>query len=480
MRITLVLGTIGRLLRSFALAFIPPAILATLDAEWNSAIDFALSALIAAGTGNLLVSLGRTAPTFYRAEAFATVTGTWSTLSVFAAAPYLLAGLSPVDALFESVSGLTTTGATILTDFDAYGRAFFLWRAMTQWFGGLGVIALFVVVLPRLGIAGRQLFFAEASGASAEALSPQVRRNAGKLWILYCALTSALALSLYASGLSVFESIVHALTTLSAGGFSPNAASIAGYENPVAEWFLVIFMILAGASFTLQYRIFSGKIADLVRDGEFVTYLAIVCLTAVALATQLGDPLDPEHLRPAFFQTASLMSSTGFASADYNLWPDRSRALLLVAMLVGGCAGSAAGGPKVIRLLLTVKYAAREIRRALHPRAVLPLRYKSKPVSDDIMRSVLTLVALYFLGYMALGVTLSLLGHELVLSFTAALACMGNVGPGFGAAGPMGNFAGFDPVSKALLTLSMGVGRLEIVAVLSLVQLDVWRYTRWR
>lgn len=480
MRVSLVLGTIGRLLRSFALAFIVPALLATVDAEWNSAIDFALSGLVALGTGSLLTGLGRPESTFYRAEAFAIVTGTWSTLSAFAATPYVLAGLSPIDAMFESVSGLTTTGATILQDFDAHGRAFFLWRAMTQWFGGLGVIALFVVVLPRLGIAGRQLFFAEASGASAEALSPQVRKNAGKLWLLYCALTSALALSLYASGFSVYEAIVHALTTLSAGGFSPNAASIAGYANPAAEWFLVIFMVLSGTSFTMQYRVLSGTLGDLVRDGEFVTYLVILCLVGVALATQLGDPLSPSDLRPAFFQAASLMSSTGFASVDYNLWPDRSRSLLLVVMLVGGCAGSAAGGPKVIRLLLTLKYAAREIRRALHPRAVLPLRYKSRPVSDDVMRSVLTLVVLYFLGYLALGVTLSLMGHDLILSFTAALACMGNVGPGFGAAGPMGNFASFDSVSKALLTLAMGVGRLEIVAVLSLLQLDVWRYTRWR
>ncbi len=481
MRILLVIGVVGHLARNFALAFLPPLVLALFDSDHDAAIRFGASAVATVAAGALLSRGYRGSPSFHRSEAFAVVAFTWLFLAALAAVPYLLTGLSPVDALFESVSGLTTTGATILTDFDAYSRAFFLWRAMTQWFGGLGVIALFVVVLPRLGIAGRQLFFAEATGDTADALSPKVRNNAARLWLVYCGLTLSLVAALYAAGMSPYDAFVHALTTLSAGGFSPNGQSIAGYANPTAEWVFVPFMLLSGASFTLQYRVFSGKLGELVRDGEFVLYVAVMGLAGLAAALLLHPGAFTEQsLRLGFFQVASLMSSTGYASADFNLWSDSLKAVLVVVMVVGGCAGSAAGGPKVIRLLLLGKHVVREIRRTLYPRAVLPLRYKLRPVSDEIMRSVFTLVALYAVGYFALGTALTLLGADLVLAFSAGLACLGNIGPGFGAAGPMGSFAGFDTPSKLLLTAAMWVGRLEIVAVLALLQSDVWRRLRLR
>jgi trk system potassium uptake protein TrkH len=352
---------------------------------------------------------------------------------------------------------------------------------MTQWFGGMGVIALFVVVLPRLGIAGRQLFFAEASRAPAEAVSPSAQLSARRLWILYVILTIVLAFLLRICGMGTYDAVVHSLTTLSAGGFSPHASSIAGYENPGVEWVLCVFMLLSGTSFTLQYKAVTGHPLYLVRDGEFVFYFTVTVLVTVLLSVALMDgTVTLTNVRTALFQVTSLISSTGFASEDYNLWSDQARALLIVAMVIGGCAASASGGPKVVRWVLVFKHIAREIRRTLHPRAVLMLRYKGAPVSDEIMRSVFMLVVLFLVGHFACGVLLVLLGNELVLGFSAALACFGNVGPAFGIAGPMGSYSQFSTASKAVLIAAMWIGRLEVVTVLSLLHPDVLRSIRLR
>jgi trk system potassium uptake protein TrkH len=479
-RLLLVFGVVGQLLRVFSAAFVPPLLLALFEREWRSVFHFA-AALIASLIAGTLASKGLPrAPVFRRSEALAVVSFTWLSVAAFAAIPYLFAGLGPVDALFESMSGLTTTGATILTDFSQYGRAFFLWRAMTQWFGGLGVIALFVVVLPRLGIAGRQLFFAEASGAPSEAVSPKVRHGTQRLWILYSILTALLAVLLMIAGMPVYESILHSLTAMPAGGFSPHSQSIAGYANPAAEWILVVFMLLAGTSFTLQYKVFTERFWGFLRDGEFIFYFSIMaCALAVACVLAGGMP-GLEQLRLGAFQAASLMSSTGFASTDYELWPDAAKALLIVVMVIGGCAGSAAGGQKSIRVLLVAKHAIREITRVLHPRAVLPLRYKRSPIPEDIMRAVFMLVGLFVLGHFATGTLLVIFGADLVTGYSAAIACLGNIGPAFGPAGPMGSYADFPAASKLLLVSAMWAGRLEIVTVLALLHRDVWRNIQLR
>lgn len=315
-----------------------------------------------------------------RAEALAVVAGTWLAIAMVGALPYAFSGLSLVDALFESMSGFTTTGATILTDFRDHGRAFYLWRAMTQWFGGLGVIALFVVVLPRLGIAGRQLFFAEASRAPAEAVSPSAQMSARRLWVLYVVLTIVLVVCLFLAGMDLYDSIVHALSTLSAGGFSPNGKSIAGYENASLEWILALFMVLSGTSFTLQYKAFTGRPLVMARDGEFRFYALIILTTTAILAVILAGGIpNLDDVRRSLFQVTSLISSTGFASEDYNLWNDKARAVLILTMVIGGCAASACGGPKIVRWLLVFKHIAREIRRTLHPRAVIALRTREGP-----------------------------------------------------------------------------------------------------
>ena len=268
MRVLLVLRVIGHLLRLFSVAFIAPIVLALSDRDYQVALQFVVARLATLGAGHIFVQGYRPVRFFRRAEAMAVVSGIWLVIGHFSALPYIFCGLSPVDALFESISGFTTTGATILRDFSlgespgggpTLTRAFFLWRAMTQWFGGLGVIALFVVVLPRLGIAGRQLFFAEASDATSEGIAPQIRETARRLWVLYIVLTAIEVLSLILAGLQPYDAIVHSLTTLAAGGFSPHSQSFGGYQNPTAEWIVVVFMLLAGTSFTLQWRRFTGQ-----------------------------------------------------------------------------------------------------------------------------------------------------------------------------------------------------------------------------
>jgi len=482
-RLLLVLSLVGQILRRFPVVFVPPLVLALFDGHTESAVRFGISALVAFIAGTLMSATPAKHTTFFREEALAVVALTWLFVAVAGAIPYAFYGLTFVDAFFESFSGFTTTGATILADFSPYDRAFFLWRSMTQWFGGLGVIALFILVLPRLGIAGRQMFFAEASGAPSEAVSPQIRAGARRLWVLYIILTFLTAASLHVvSGFGWYDSVNHAFTTLAAGGFSPNPESIQGYHSVSAEWILTLFMTLAGASFTLQYKVFTGRIWGFFQDGEFLFYLGAIVLLSAGVAVVLVGPDVSVHeaLRLGFFQISSVISSTGFASTDFNLWQDSARALLIVAMLIGGCAGSAAGGPKAVRLLLVIKHVLREIRLTLHSRSVLPIRYKGSPVSNDIMRSVFTLVALFMLGHFVIGTALVLLGADLILGYSAALACLGNIGPGFGMAGPMGSFAGFDDVSKLILTFAMWLGRLEIVTVLALLHHDVLRGLRLR
>jgi trk system potassium uptake protein TrkH len=504
-RIGLVLSICGRLLQPFCVAFAFPTLIALrdglFDRDWNFRVEdtelfearnFVVTLTVALLFGMIAGRSKETAKVFRRAEALGVVTLTWVLIAFFGGLPYVLGGMSPVDALFESVSGFTTTGATILTDFESKSRAFFLWRAMTQWFGGLGVIALFVVVLPRLGIAGRQIFFAEGSSAPSEAVSPSVRGSARKLWILYVGLTVLLAVLLMSTGMSLYEGIVHALTTLAAGGFSPNGSSIMGYENAAAEWVFVPFMFIAGASFPLLVVVLTRKPIALVKDAEFRQYflmsLGFVALIAALLAG--GVPGEKEW-RDAAFQVTSLISSAGFASVDYEAdWSAGIKALLIAVMIFGGCAGSAAGGAKQVRFLLVFRFLHRELKRVLHPRAVLPLRHNNEAVPDSVMWSVFTLVLLYLMGYVVVAIPVVLLlpteagsvvtAEHLSTGFSASVACLSNVGPAFGFAGPMGSFAGFGDAAKLILTGAMLVGRLEIVTVLALFHPDVWRHVSWR
>ena len=481
MRLAVVLGTIGELVRLFSAAFVAPVVVGLIYGELWSALHFVVSGVITFGVGSLLARLRQGTPTFYRPEAMAVVAGTWLAICGFSAQPFMMVGLSPVDAAFESMSGLTTTGATILSDFSLYDQSFYFWRSFIQWVGGVGVIALFVVVLPRIGIAGRQLFFAESSSAPSEAVSPQIRLAAGRLWLLYIALTLACTAGLMATGMNLYDSLLHAFTALAAGGFSPHPLSVMGYANPAAEWVLILFMFLGGASFPLLLKALLSGPMPLFRDAEFRLYTAITLLCGLGIAVLLSGPLpDGLSIRTGLFQVVSIISTTGFASVDFQLWADPLKALLLIPMVVGGCAGSAGGGAKVIRHLLVAKHMSRELLQALHPQAILPIRYKGEAVSEQVMRSVVAMVTLYIGITFVAGGVLVMLGSDPVTAFSGSLACIGNIGPGFNVVGPMGSFGPLSDMSKVVLTAEMWIGRLEVITVVALLHPDVWRDTRLR
>jgi trk system potassium uptake protein TrkH len=403
-------------------------------------------------------------------------------LSWAAAVPFFLLGLSAIDAWFEAMSGLTTTGATVIRDFQQFGRGVFFWRSLTHWFGGIGVIALFVAVLPRLGIGGRQLFFAEAAGPTDEKLTPQIRETAKALWVVYACLTGAQTIALLLAGMPLYDSVCHAMATLAAGGFSPHPLSLMGYSNPAVEWITIFFMFTAGANFALHYRLMRGERHAFRRDEEFRAYVGIIAIASLLLVIFLRPELPGlgERIRHSLFQALSILTTTGFASVDFQLWNDQAKMVLLALMFVGGCAGSAAGGPKIVRQVLIARYTLVELRRVLHPRAVLPVKLGGRVVADEVMRSVLVFFLFYLLSFAVCTIIVGALGADPVTAMTASIASLGNIGPGFNAVGPMANFADLHPVSRIVLTLAMWLGRLEIVTVLALLRPEVWHFSRWQ
>lgn len=500
MRLRLVAHVVGQLLRTFGFVFAVPLLVDVVAGRGWEAIGFAAGGLAAILAGQFGARLWRGEAELHRIEGIAVVAATWLVVSLFAAIPYLFSGLDVVDALFESMSGLTTTGATIFTDFSRYGEGLFLWRSMTQWFGGMGVIALFIAVLPRLGLAGRQMFFAEAPGVEEEKLTPRVRHTAIALWALYIGLTAVQAMLLSLAGMPLFDAVCNSMTTMAAGGFSPHPASIGGYENAGVEWVVVLFMFIAGANYSLQYRALRGQPGSLLRDEEFRVYTGLVLVATLLLGVVLwqfaADPgsayltsptglgaLDHPTIldvaRQSAFQVLTILTTTGFASDDFNLWNDSAKVILLSLMFIGGCAGSAAGGPKVVRVLLIWKYATGEMIKSLHPHAVHPVRFNGRVVPNKILRAIVSFLLLYLLLFAFSVIALTFGGNDLVTSISASIATLGNIGPGFNLVGPMGTYAGFTDLEKMLLFANMWIGRLEVMTVLVLLQPAVWRMARW-
>jgi trk system potassium uptake protein TrkH len=486
MRFAIVIHLTGSLVRPFSLAFLAPALVSAFYREWLDLAVF-LAAFAVTGVAGTVMrraggSLVEDVERLRRVEGLAVVAVTWMVVAHFSALPYVAAGLGYVDALFESMSGLTTTGATVLVDFSAFGRGVFFWRALTHWVGGLGVIALFIAVLPRLRIGGRELFFAEAAGPTDDKLTPQLRQTALALWRVYTALTVAQTVALVVAGMSLYDAMCHAFATMAAGGFSPNSVSIAGYDNAGIEWIITVFMFIAGANFGLQYRAIRGSRHAVVQDEEFRVYTGIVLVaTAILVYILVRSGLGvAEAIRDGSFQVLSILTTTGFASVDFEQWNDQAKMVLFLLMFIGGCAGSAGGGPKVVRHLLMARFTLRELTRTLHPRAVLPVKLGGRVVPEHILRDVQVFMLFYLLSFAVGGAIVVAFGAPLLTGITASIACLGNIGPGFGEVGPMGNFAGLHPVSKVVLTVEMWIGRLEVLTVLVFFRLDAWRSARWR
>jgi len=486
MRYSLVVHVCGVIVRMFGVMFAVPLAVALWYGEHRDAVGLGLAALVTMTIGHAMRRAGGTSAEdaverLRRVEGLAVVSASWLLLAHLAALPFWWAGAGPIDALFESMSGLTTTGATVFRDFSVYGKAVFFWRSFIQWLGGMGIIALFVAVLPRLAIGGRELFFAEAPGPTDEKISPQLRRTASLLWQLYAALTVLQAVALWLVGMTPYDALSHAFTTLAAGGFSPNPTSIGGYANPAAEWIIIVFMFVAGANFALQYLALATRnVRVLTGDDELRAYAGVVLVATTLLVFALGAgrvPLDT--VRMAAFQVLSILTTTGYASVDFELWNDQAKMVLLVLMFIGGCAGSASGGPKVVRHVLLARFTLQSLRRALHPRAILPTKLGGRVVPEPLVQTVVVFFLFYLLVFSICTGVVVAFGADILTGITATIACLGNIGPGLGPVGPMGHFGDLHPVSRVTLTLAMWIGRLEVLTVLVILRPEAWRDGRW-
>ena len=387
--------------------------------------------------------------------------------------------MTPLNALFESMSGFTATGATAIVDFGAVPNSVFLLRAFAQWVGGIGILVLFIAVFPQLAIAGRQIFHAEMPGPTQDRLTPRLRQTARIVLAVYLALTAVCGVAYVMADMPLFDAVAHAFTTVAAAGFSPSARSFEAY-HPAVDWVAVVFMTLAAVNFALLYRAFVGRPRDLWRDPELRAYVTIVAVVGALVVVQVWHLYAPaDALRHGLFQVVSVMTTTGYASVDYDQWPDAARALLVTLMAIGGSAGSAAGGVKVARWLIIAQHTSREVRRALHPRAVLPIRVGDRVVGEDVLRAVAAFISLYTALVVFGTLVVALTGEDLITAFTASAATVGNVGPGLGGVGPMASYADLHPVARALMIFNMYAGRLEIVTVFVVATGSWWRLPRF-
>ncbi len=478
-------NALGLILTTFGVILLSPTLLALIDKDYIGVLPFVTAAIISIVIGLGLQRYGNFSRNFdavNKTEGLFIVTLAWCLTSIMGAIPYLFFNLSPLDGLFESVSGITTTGATILIDFSLYPRSFFFWRSLSQWLGGMGIIVLFVAILPQFAVAGRQMFLAEAPGPTEEKVTPRIAHTAKALWLVYLILTMMEVCFLRISGMELFDSICNSLSTMAAGGFSPNSLSIMGYNNPAATWIVTFFMFLAGSNFALQYRlIVRRRITVLGGNEEFRFFFFIVFLASSLLAViLLLDTRAPilATIRDSFFQIISILTTTGFSSADFGLWPIAAQVVLFSMMLIGGCAGSAGGGVKVVRVLVCFKYLNKEIFRVVHPNAVVKVKLDHNSVGNDVQRQILV----FFLFYLSL-ITLSALlvtaieGNGMV-GLVGTAATIGNIGPGFGEIGPMGSFGTLTDLSKCIFIINMLVGRLELIPFLVMLHPDFWYFKK--
>ncbi len=460
---------LGSLLLYLSLAMTVPLLWALIE-RGPDRTAIGASVLLAMLAGRLLMYTGTVPRELHLRESFIFVTLAWLLAAIFSSLPFYLSGAipRPVDAFFETMSGLTTTGASILTDIEALPRGLLFWRSMTHWLGGMGIIVLFVAVFPRLGVSASHMLQAESPGPLSQRIAPRIAKTAKILWLLYIMVSLAQTIALYVAGFSLFDALTHTFGTVATGGFSTRNGSIAAFANTHAEWIIIFFMLVAGGNFALYYHMFLGRMRIVWRDAELRFYLFGVILASYLVYLNLGAKT-AETLRSAVFQVVSIMTTTGYTTADFNEWPVFSRTLLLLLMFVGGCGGSTAGAIKQIRILVVMKYLLREARKVIYPHTISPLRIGHSVMPPQAVGAIVAFVGLYLAIFILSSLYLTYQGFDLVTSFSAVAATQGNIGPGLGAVGPSGSYAGMTDRVKILLSFLMMVGRLEIYTVAAIL-----------
>ncbi len=477
MRSRTVLNIIGRLLMMIGVSMIFPLVWSFYYGE-KEFLVFIISITITFLSGYLLSNIKTNDQGLRLIEGLGVVSLGWAAMSAFGALPFFLSGtLGYLDAYFETMSGFTTTGATVILNIDILPKSILFWRSMTQWLGGMGIIVLAVAILPALSIGGMQLFDAESPGPKVDKLKPQIRETAKILYGVYLIFTGVEIFLLKLGGMGFFDATCHSFCTLATGGFSTRNASIAYYNSPFIEGVIVLFMFLAGANFMLHYSALRGKL-DYFKNKEFLFYTAIVTSSIIVMTVELRYSVFnsiSDAFRYSSFQVVSIMTTTGFATSNFDAYPALSRMILLILMFIGGCACSTGGGIKNIRIIIILKYFYREIYQFVHPNAILSIKVGEDTISDDILKGVMG----FFIGYITIFVFSTMIitafGIDLITALSSVAATLGNVGPGLGLVGPMYTYALLPDLIKIVLTFCMWVGRLEIFTVMVLFVPDFWK-----
>jgi trk system potassium uptake protein TrkH len=444
-------------------------------------LQFLLSGGITAAIGALAYFSGWKSPlVLNRRDGYLIVAGGWLLFSLFGTLPFLLTGSIHgfTDAFFETTSGFTTTGASILNNIEELSHGILFWRSLTQWLGGMGIILLTLILLPFLGIGGMQLFSAEVPSPTPDKLHPHVKDTAKRLWLIYLVFTVSESLLLWAGDMGLFDAICHSLTTMATGGYSTKQASIAYWDSPYIHYVITLFMFLAGTNFTLSYFAMHGQFRKIWTNEEFRWYLGFVggfaIVITIGLLVTTGGGLE-SSFRNALFQVVSILTTTGFATADYLLWAPWLGVLIFMLMFFGGSAGSTGGGPKIMRIVIMLKNSTQELKRMIHPNAVIPIRFNSTAVEASVVTNVLAFIVFYGIIAMISMAVMSFLGNDLNTSVGAVAATQGNIGPGIGGVGPALNYAEIHVAGKWYLSFLMLVGRLELFTVLILFSPLFWR-----
>ena len=482
MNIKTILNILAAMLAIIGLSMLLPMLVSFIYSEAN------LSAYLYSMAGCLSVSIPvwfftRRSRKLTIKDGFALVTFAWIVVAIAGSLPFYLTGAIPnyTDAWFESMSGVTTTGATIIGNvntlpnlengIESLPKGILFWRSFLQWIGGMGIIVFTIAILPLLGVGGVQLFKAEVPGPVADKIKPRVKETAKILWMVYVGFTVLQMTLLRLAGMPIFDAICHAFTTMPTGGFSTQNASIAAYNSPLIQYIIIFFMFVAGINFTLHFRAITGSFKSLFKDYELKVYIAIIIIaTSLIFLSLSASNLDWSHdsFMASLFQSITIITSTGYANADYEIWPYFCQLALFILMFFGAMGGSTSGGMKLTRIILLIKYAGTETKRMLHSRAIIPLRIGERSISDDIVRNTLGFFLIYLFIFVLTALVLTTFDLDLISAFGAAASAVGNVGPAFGEFGPTDNYALLNPIGKWMLSFCMLLGRLEIFTILVL------------
>ncbi|HIB31135.1 MAG TPA: potassium transporter [Candidatus Thioglobus sp.] len=482
MQFSIVFKTIGLLLMVFSLTQLPPIVVDAIYQQ-QEALSFAVAFALTFASGLLLyLPFRKSTKDFRIREGILVVVSFWFVLSLFATIPFLLSEslrMSFSDAFFESMSGLTTTGATVLSGLDDLPMAILYYRQQLQWLGGMGIIVLAVAILPMLGVGGMELYHAESSGISKDRLTPKLTQTAKALWKIYLSFTVICAVAYYLAGMDIFDAIGHSYSTVAIGGFSTHDLSIGYFDNIAIESVAVVFMFLAGINFSLHFFVWRKKnVLAFFKDSEFQTYLLMLSVLIVLVTLYLLNSghyqTTPEALRYGVFQSVSIATTTGFASTDFSLWPLILPVLLIFSSFIGACAGSTGGGIKVVRVLLMFKLAMKEIKKFIHPNAQINIKLNQRSVSESTLISVWGFFSLYVIAFIFIMVALMFTGMDQVTAFSATTASINNLGPGLGDVAE--NYGAISESAKWILSFSMLLGRLEILTLMALLHKAFWRF----